>query len=155
MVVKADLYAFMAILVKGGSRAWMNSVPVDQNRCALDENCAECRTNGSSAYYNQRLQPLSRNVLERGGFIDVRGHRTEPTGADRGRWHWWTRSRTRAGIPENLVMRDSTTGDEVTRIPVGSDAFRQRYRYPYGVICRAESARAEGPRTLARGGVTA
>ena len=41
-------------------------------------------------------------------------------------------------FPESLVMRDATTGSEVTRIPVGSDAFRQRYRYPYGVIYRAD-----------------
>ena len=41
-------------------------------------------------------------------------------------------------FPESLVMRDATTGSEVTRIPVSSDAFRQRYRYPYGVIYRAD-----------------
>ena len=41
-------------------------------------------------------------------------------------------------FPENLIMRDATTGDEITRIPVGSDAYRRRYRYPYGVIYRAD-----------------
>ena len=41
-------------------------------------------------------------------------------------------------FPESLIMRDATTGDEVTRIPVGSEAFRERYRYPYGVIYRAD-----------------
>ena len=41
-------------------------------------------------------------------------------------------------FPESLIMRDATSGEEVTRIPVGSEAFRQRYRYPYGVIYRAD-----------------
>ena len=41
-------------------------------------------------------------------------------------------------FPESLVMRDATSGSEVTRIPVGSDAYRERYRYPYGVIYRAD-----------------
>ena len=41
--------------------------------------------------------------------------------------------------PDNLVMRDALTGEEVTRLPVGSDAFRQRFRgYPYGVIHRGD-----------------
>ena len=41
--------------------------------------------------------------------------------------------------PENLVMMDALTGEEVTRLPVGSEAFRQRFRgYPYGVIHRGD-----------------
>jgi 3-hydroxybenzoate 6-monooxygenase len=43
-----------------------------------------------------------------------------------------------AFFPEFLVMRDSTTGAELTRIAVGSPAFRARYRYPYGVIYRVD-----------------
>lgn len=55
--------------------------------------------------------------------------------------------------PDNLVMMDALTGDEVARLPVGGDAYRQRFGgYMYGVIhrgdlhqvfldaCRAESA---------------
>jgi len=41
--------------------------------------------------------------------------------------------------PENLIMRDALTGDEVTRLPVGSAAFRQRFGgYLYGVIHRGD-----------------
>jgi len=41
--------------------------------------------------------------------------------------------------PDNLIMRDALTGDEVTRIPVGSAAFRQRFGgYLYGVIHRGD-----------------
>jgi 2-polyprenyl-6-methoxyphenol hydroxylase-like FAD-dependent oxidoreductase len=41
--------------------------------------------------------------------------------------------------PDNLIMRDALTGAEVTRIPVGSDAFRQRFGgYLYGVIHRGD-----------------
>ncbi len=41
--------------------------------------------------------------------------------------------------PENLIMMDALTGEEVTRLPVGSEAFRQRFRgYPYGVIHRGD-----------------
>jgi len=41
--------------------------------------------------------------------------------------------------PENLIMMDALTGEEVTRLPVGSNAFRQRFRsYPYGVIHRGD-----------------
>jgi salicylate hydroxylase len=43
-----------------------------------------------------------------------------------------------AFFPESLIMRDATTGEDVTRIPMGSDAFRQRYAYPYAVIYRAD-----------------
>jgi len=41
--------------------------------------------------------------------------------------------------PENLIMMDALTGEEVTRIAVGSEAFRKRFRgYPYGVIHRGD-----------------
>jgi salicylate hydroxylase len=41
--------------------------------------------------------------------------------------------------PANLIMRDALTGEEVTRIPVGSEAFRKRFRgYQYGVIHRGD-----------------
>ena len=41
--------------------------------------------------------------------------------------------------PENLVMMDGITGEEVIRMPVGSAAFRARFRgYPYGVIHRGD-----------------
>ena len=43
-----------------------------------------------------------------------------------------------AFFPEFLIMRDSTTGDELTRIAVGSPAFRTRYKFPYGVIYRVD-----------------
>lgn len=41
--------------------------------------------------------------------------------------------------PDNLVMMDGITGAEVIRMPVGSEAFRGRFRgYPYGVIHRGD-----------------
>ena len=41
--------------------------------------------------------------------------------------------------PANLIMRDALTGEEVTRIPVGGEAFRQRFGgYLYGVIHRGD-----------------
>jgi 2-polyprenyl-6-methoxyphenol hydroxylase-like FAD-dependent oxidoreductase len=41
--------------------------------------------------------------------------------------------------PENLIMMDALTGAEVTRLPVGSEAFRKRFRgYLYGVIHRGD-----------------
>jgi len=41
--------------------------------------------------------------------------------------------------PDNLVMRDAITGGEVIRVPVGSDAFRERFGgYLYGVIHRGD-----------------
>ncbi len=43
-----------------------------------------------------------------------------------------------AVFPDNLVMRDALTGDRITSVPVGSDAFRARYKYPYGVIYRPD-----------------
>ncbi len=43
-----------------------------------------------------------------------------------------------AFFPEYLAMRDGRTGAEITRMPVGGTAFRERYRYPYGVIYRRD-----------------
>jgi salicylate hydroxylase len=42
-----------------------------------------------------------------------------------------------AVFPENLVMRDSITGAEVTRISLGA-AFRQKFHHPYALIHRAD-----------------
>src|SRR6202047_2287343 len=42
-----------------------------------------------------------------------------------------------AVFPNNLIMMDSVTGQEVTRIPLG-DAFRTRFHYPYALIHRAD-----------------
>ena len=46
-----------------------------------------------------------------------------------------------AVFPEMLMMRDSITGEEVTRISLG-DAFLKRFKYPYAVIHRADLHRA-------------
>ena len=45
--------------------------------------------------------------------------------------------RTLAAFPDALVMMDSTTSEEVVRIPVG-DGFRARFDYPYALIHRAD-----------------
>jgi 2-polyprenyl-6-methoxyphenol hydroxylase-like FAD-dependent oxidoreductase len=42
-----------------------------------------------------------------------------------------------AVFPNNLIMLDSITGEEVTRIPLGA-AFRKRFHYPYALIHRAD-----------------
>ena len=42
-----------------------------------------------------------------------------------------------AVFPENLVMLDSISGEEVSRIPLG-DAFRRKFHYPYALIHRAD-----------------
>jgi salicylate hydroxylase len=42
-----------------------------------------------------------------------------------------------AVFPENLVMLDSITGEEVTRIALG-DPFRKKFHYPYALIHRAD-----------------
>ncbi len=42
-----------------------------------------------------------------------------------------------AVFPENLVMLDSITGEEVTRIPLG-DAFRKKFHHPYALIHRGD-----------------
>ena len=42
-----------------------------------------------------------------------------------------------AVFPDNLIMMDSITGEEVTRIPLG-DAFRRKFHHPYALIHRAD-----------------
>src|SRR5579863_8955173 len=42
-----------------------------------------------------------------------------------------------AVFPNNLIMMDSITGEEVTRIPLG-DAFRRKFKHPYALIHRAD-----------------
>jgi 2-polyprenyl-6-methoxyphenol hydroxylase-like FAD-dependent oxidoreductase len=42
-----------------------------------------------------------------------------------------------AVFPENLIMLDSTSGEEVTRIPLSGD-FRARFKHPYALIYRAD-----------------
>jgi 2-polyprenyl-6-methoxyphenol hydroxylase-like FAD-dependent oxidoreductase len=42
-----------------------------------------------------------------------------------------------AVFPENLIMMDSITGAEVTRIPLLGE-FRRKFKYPYAVIHRAD-----------------
>jgi 3-hydroxybenzoate 6-monooxygenase len=42
-----------------------------------------------------------------------------------------------AVFPNNLILMDSITGEEVTRIPVG-EAFRKKFKQPYAVIHRAD-----------------
>ena len=42
-----------------------------------------------------------------------------------------------AVFPDNLIMMDSVTGEEVTRIPLG-DAFRKKFHHPYALIHRAD-----------------
>jgi 3-hydroxybenzoate 6-monooxygenase len=42
-----------------------------------------------------------------------------------------------AVFPNNLIMMDSITGEEVTRIPLG-DAFRKKFKQPYALIHRAD-----------------
>jgi 2-polyprenyl-6-methoxyphenol hydroxylase-like FAD-dependent oxidoreductase len=50
--------------------------------------------------------------------------------------------RSYAAFPENLVMMDGITGEEVTRVPIGSEAFQVRFGgYPYAVIHRADMHR--------------
>jgi len=43
-----------------------------------------------------------------------------------------------AVLPDNLIMKDALSGQEIVRMPVGSEAFRERFRYPYGVIYRPD-----------------
>src|SRR5690349_22998085 len=42
-----------------------------------------------------------------------------------------------ASFPDDLIVMDSLSGEEVTRIPVGAE-FRARFGYPYGLIHRAD-----------------
>jgi len=44
---------------------------------------------------------------------------------------------TTAVFPESLLVMDSITAEEVTRIPLG-EKFRDRFRYPYALIHRAD-----------------
>jgi salicylate hydroxylase len=43
-----------------------------------------------------------------------------------------------AVFPEAVMMKDALTGEDIVRMAVGTDAFRQRFRYPYGVIYRPD-----------------
>ncbi len=43
-----------------------------------------------------------------------------------------------AVFPRALIMRDALDGAQIVRMPVGSQAFRDRYAYPYGVIYRPD-----------------
>ena len=43
-----------------------------------------------------------------------------------------------AVFPDNLIMRDALSGEELIRVPVGSEAFRARFKYPYGVTHRVD-----------------
>jgi len=42
-----------------------------------------------------------------------------------------------AVFPENLIMFDSITGEEVSRIPLG-DPFRKKFHHPYALIHRVD-----------------
>src|SRR6185437_2031929 len=42
-----------------------------------------------------------------------------------------------AVFPNNLIMMDSVSGEEVTRIPLG-DAFRKKFKHSYALIHRAD-----------------
>ena len=42
-----------------------------------------------------------------------------------------------AVFPNNLIMMDSVTGQEVTRIPLG-ETFRKKFHHPYALIHRAD-----------------
>ncbi len=42
-----------------------------------------------------------------------------------------------AVFPDDLIMMDSVTAQEIVRIPVGED-FRKRFHYPYALIHRAD-----------------
>jgi salicylate hydroxylase len=46
-----------------------------------------------------------------------------------------------AVFPNNLIMLDSVSGKEVTRIPLG-DAFRNKFTHPYALIHRADLHKA-------------
>ncbi len=47
-----------------------------------------------------------------------------------------------AAFPDNLVMMDALTGEEVTRVPIGSKDFSARFGgYPYAVIHRGDMHR--------------
>ena len=42
-----------------------------------------------------------------------------------------------AVFPENLIMLDAISGEEVTRIPLG-EGFRKTFKYPYALIYRPD-----------------
>lgn len=42
-----------------------------------------------------------------------------------------------AVFPDNLIMRDALSGEEITRVPLGA-SFRSRFNGPYAVIHRAD-----------------
>jgi salicylate hydroxylase len=42
-----------------------------------------------------------------------------------------------AVFPENLIMLDAITGEEVTRIPLG-EGFRRKFKHPYALIYRPD-----------------
>ena len=46
-----------------------------------------------------------------------------------------------AVFPNNLIMLDSVSGEEVTRIPLGN-AFRKKFTHPYALIHRADLHKA-------------
>ena len=43
-----------------------------------------------------------------------------------------------AVYPDNIIMRDALSGEEVARMPVGGEAFRNRFKNPYAVIYRPD-----------------
>jgi 2-polyprenyl-6-methoxyphenol hydroxylase-like FAD-dependent oxidoreductase len=43
-----------------------------------------------------------------------------------------------AVFPEAVMMKDALTGEDIVRMAVGTDAFRKRFHYPYGVIYRPD-----------------
>lgn len=46
-----------------------------------------------------------------------------------------------AAFPDDLVVMDGVSADEITRIPVGQD-FRDRFKFPYALVHRADLHRA-------------
>ena len=42
-----------------------------------------------------------------------------------------------AFYPNNLIMNDAETGEQITRVDLGED-FRERFNAPYGVIHRSD-----------------
>jgi len=43
-----------------------------------------------------------------------------------------------AVYPDNLIMHDALTGEQLIKVPVGSALFREKYGFPYGVTHRAD-----------------
>src|SRR5215813_10020031 len=44
----------------------------------------------------------------------------------------------KADSPPAVLMIDALTGDEITRVPTGRPAFRERFKYPYIIIHRID-----------------